>query len=177
MQDSEDHKNKATGLKYFSLGGGNGNGDWTQAVLTNLDQAVSAGSLQGYDGIAYDIEEGDSHLGNFFQASFANSKKAGLKVMVTVSHSAPYGFLDSPDLMNAFFHDGNIDYLSPQLYTSGYETANDYTTTYGVQWTSYASAKAQVVPSIVRASMYSDAQQYFLSQGVTTDGYIQWAPN
>jgi hypothetical protein len=42
-------------------------------------------------------------------------------------------------------------------------------------WNEYASCKAKVVPSIVRASYYADAQSHFAGWGVSTVGYIQWA--
>lgn len=95
--------------------------------------------------------------------------------MVTVSHSAPYGIPDSANLMRSFLSNGNIDYLSPQLYTSGTEGGNDFSIVAGVQWSEYAAAKAAVVPSIVRDYMYWDAQGYLSTQGVTTFGWIQWA--
>jgi hypothetical protein len=77
--------------------------------------------------------------------------------------------------MRSFLSNANIDYISPQLYTSGEESSNDYSTIGGVQWKEYANAKGAVVPSIVKASMYSNAQSYFANFRVTTKGYIQWA--
>jgi len=77
--------------------------------------------------------------------------------------------------MTSFFNNANINYLSPQLYTYGNETKNDYTITAGVSWRSYNTSRAKIVPSMVYASYYSDAVSYFNSQGVTLDGYIQWA--
>ena len=80
--------------------------------------------------------------------------------------------------MNSLIADANIDILSPQLYSSGYETSNDYTWS-GVPWSSFSTAKAAIVPSIVTASMYADAQDYFVSPtrsgtSITLKGYIQW---
>jgi len=77
--------------------------------------------------------------------------------------------------MQSFFSNKNINYLSPQLYTSGTETSNDYTTAAGVQWSSYAKASAQIVPSIVTGSLYPSAKSYFSGVGVTTGGYVQWS--
>lgn len=121
--------------------------------------------------------------------------------MVTISNSAPYGVSDGASLMRGFFPNSDIDYLSPQLYgkraqrckriiwsllliiiyiiyntciETGNESSNSYVTGKGVQWTEYASAKAAVIPSIVKASYYSDAKSYFKSKGVTTFGYVQW---
>ena len=64
--------------------------------------------------------------------------------------------------------------MSPQLYSTGYETVNDYTAV-GTPWSSYATTKAAVVPSIVAASYYADAVTYFAKQGVTLQGYVQWS--
>ena len=166
------------GLKFLSIGGGNENGHLTTAVLTELDSAVSNGQLSGYDGVCYDVEEGDANMGTAFAASFANTKAKKLMVLVTISHSAPYGITDKVALMNGFFADSNIDILSPQLYTSGRELENDYTSS-GVPWSSFATAKAAVVPSIVSASYYSDAQNFFATTSrsgtsFNTKGFIQW---
>ena len=96
---------------------------------------------------------------------------------MTVSHSAPYGVSDAPALMQAFVQDANIDYLSPQLYTSGTEGQNDFGTSYGVAWSSYRGMKAKLAPSIVAASYYANARQFFAGQGLTTAGFIQWKNN
>ena len=167
------------GKKFLSIGGGNGNGYLTAATLSALDAAVSGGKLSGYDGVCYDVENGDSGLASNFAASFANSKANKFLVLVTVSHSKPYGVGDGVDLMNSFFPNSNIDILSPQLYSGGTEPANDYTYV-GVPWSSYATAKAAVVPSIVTASYYSDAQNYFATPSrsgtsFNIKGFIQWA--
>ena len=97
---------------------------------------------------------------------------------MTVSHSAPYGAPDEANAqsqMRAFFEDSNIDYLSPQLYTTGEEQENNYATTYGVEWTWYAGAKPMICPSLVKASYYDSAVDYFAGKGVTLDGFVQWA--
>ena len=39
----------------------------------------------------------------------------------------------------------------------------------------YADAKARVIPSIVKAGMYADAEAYFTGQGVTLSGFVQWS--
>lgn len=97
-----------------------------------------------------------------------------LIVLVTISHSAPYGFQDAAVLMDSFLSSSHIDFLSPQLYTSGTETQNDYATSHGVTWQSYAGARPQIIPSIVTSNLYQDARNYFRNCGVNTTGYIQW---
>ncbi len=146
--------------KYLSFGGGNHNGFISSATLQSLNTAILAGRLASYGGICYDVEEGDSGLATAFAQSFAIAKTAGLSVFVTISHSAPYAVPDKVALMASFFANGDIDIISPQLYTSGYELANDYTFA-GVLWTDYQKSKAAVVVSIVKGSFYPDAQAYF----------------
>ena len=175
LEDSIHVKNSLAYKKYISLGGGNANGAFTSSSLAALTAAINAGTFAGYDGIAYDVEEGDSGLGLMFSDSFAAAKANGLEVLVTVSHSAPYGIGDANTLMHSFFADANIDYLSPQLYTSGNERANDYATSGSINWSQFAMAQAAIVPSIVSANMYQDAQVYFRQMGVPVAGFIQWS--
>lgn len=174
LEDSNTVLNNLVGTKYISFGGGNENGAFDSANLADLTAAINQGILSQYDGIAYDVEEGMSGLSQDFKTSFEAAKAKGFKVLVTVSHSAPYDIGDAADLMKSFFDDANIDILSPQLYTTGEESENDYDTSHGVNWTEYAKCKAAVVPSLVTASLYPSAQAYFAQQGVTLQGYIQW---
>jgi hypothetical protein len=141
----------------------------------NIQNAIYSGAFAGYDGIVFDIEEGDSGLSDAFKQCFRAARSKGFYVLVTVSYSAPYGIPDAANLMRSFFPNPDINYLSPQLYTSGTETYNQYSTIAGVQWYEYASAKATVIPSIVTGSLYSSAESFFRSQGVTIDGYVQWS--
>jgi hypothetical protein len=127
----------------------------------------------GYHGIAFDIEEGDSGLD--FRACFKACKDSGYLVMVTSSHSAPYGVGDSGRLMRSFFSDPNVDFLSPQMYTTGTEGGNDFQTSGGVGWNEYASFRGKIVPAIVTGSFYEDVRARFAGFGVTTVGYVQWA--
>ena len=178
LADSLPIFNSLSGKKILSIGGGNSVGRFTSAVLTNLNNAIIAGKLVGYDGICYDIEEGDSGLAQAFSTSFTIAKQYKFIVFVTTSHSAPYGITDKVDLMTSFFSNPNIDILSPQLYTFGTESANDYAWD-GTPWSAYASAKAAIVPSIVSASMYADAQNFFASPSRSgtsfqIQGYVQW---
>jgi hypothetical protein len=140
---------------------------------------INAGKFGAYHGIVFDVEEGDSGLASAFAKCFQSCQNHNLRVMVTVSHSAPYGISDAASLMDSIFHDKNVNFLSPQLYTSGEEGGNDFQTTAGVQWSSYASwnTKAAVIPSIVKASYYGDAAGYLGTQGVNTQGFVQWSQN
>ncbi|OUR69861.1 hypothetical protein A9Q77_08105 [Marinomonas sp. 42_23_T18] len=174
LEDSNTVLNNLVGCKYISFGGGNENGAFDSANLADLTDAINQGALKQYDGIAYDVEEGVSGLEDDFKTSFKAAKAKGFNVLVTISHSAPYDISDASLLMDSFFDDANIDILSPQLYTTGEETENNYETSHGVNWARYATCKAAIVPSLVTGSLYPSAQSYFSQQGVTLQGYIQW---
>jgi len=163
------------GEKYLSLGGGNGNGHWTAGALNSLVSYCNGRQLSGYSGVAFDIEEGDGGLGSAFIDAFSACKNNGYKVLVTVSHSTPYGIPDGAALMNTFFSNaGLIDYMSPQLYTSGAEGSNDFTVN-GVSWESYAPFSGKLIPSIVSEGLYNDAANYFQGKGINVIGFVQWA--
>ncbi|MCX4029669.1 LysM peptidoglycan-binding domain-containing protein [Endozoicomonas sp. SM1973] len=175
LSDSNNVYNDLAGKKYISLGGGNDNGSWTNSSLSEVTSAINNSDFSQYDGIVYDIEVGDSGLETSFKQSFQAAKKNNLSVLVTVSHSAPYGISDASTLMQSFFNSNNIDILSPQLYTTGNETENDYAISQGVQWSQYAEAKPEIVVSIVKADMYQSAVQYFSKVNVNLKGYLVWA--
>lgn len=93
-----------------------------------------------YSGVMFDAEivSGDyTETIPAFAAAFKAAKSAGLGVMVTVSHSAPY-HTDTPqdgvELIKAWVQDENIDVISPQLYSSGTETSPDFDETYVGLW-------------------------------------------
>lgn len=176
LRDCASIVNQLPGAKYLSLGGGNAAGIFTRAALTQIDADINSQALKGWQGVVYDIEEGDAGLAAAFKASFANSKRNGLSVLVTTSHSRPYGITDGSQLMTGFFADSNIDYISPQLYTSGQEAANDFTAI-GTSWQEYATSKAKIVPSVILGSRdFSTARSYFSTNfGVNIAGYVQWA--
>jgi hypothetical protein len=175
LASSLPYQSKLVGKKFISLGGGNQEGRWSKDVIKNISGAVSAGSFAGYDGITFDIEEGDSGLYRHLSRLFALAKANNFLVLVSVSHSAPVGILDAANLIQRIIADPNVDYLSPQLYSTGDDVTNDYSETAGVQWSQYATSKAAIVPSIVNANLFEDAEAHFQSIGVHISGYIQWS--
>ena len=175
LEQSFGLKDSLVGSPFICLGGGNENGAFTADRLSAIQQAIKTESFEGYSGIAFDVEEGDAGLEEDFANTFKAAQAAGYEVLVTVSHSAPFGISDGASLMSSFFSDQNIDILSPQLYTTGNEKENDYATSHNVAWSEYAAAKATIAPSIVTAGLYDDAVVYFQKQGVTLNGYIQWS--
>ncbi len=175
LAESNAVKASVPNAQYLDIGGGNENGKWTASQLNALNNAISQGRISGWAGICYDIELGDSGLSGLFAASFAAAKRMGLKVLVTVSHSQPYGIADGAALMTSILQDINVDYISPQLYTGGGEAANDYTVGSGaLQWSAYKTTRARIIPAIVKASYYPSAQAFFQAQGITLAGFIQW---
>lgn len=174
LAESANVFNTLVGEKYISFGGGNANGRWSASRIGALNNAISANRLSGYNGICYDIEEGDQNLGPALENSFAVAKAKRLKVLVTVSHSSPYGFPDANHVMDTIISSTNVDFLSPQLYTTGMETSNDYTISNNYGWDNYRRSSAKILLSIPRANMFSDGQQFFASQKVDAVGYIQW---
>jgi len=105
-------------------------------------------------------------------------KKAGLGVLVTVSHSAPYGCSGPDVLMKSFFPNADIDYLSPQLYTNGNEPSPSFVAGNQIKWSDWTGAKARFVPSIgclaVKNGGYKATQDFFQTYSLTPSGYIVW---
>jgi len=177
MAESASTFSKLPGSKILSLGGGNGAGAWTAERLHKVIDHINTGKLDTYAGISYDVEEGDSGLGSLFASAFKATKARGKTCIVTISHTAPYGIADGRALMIQFFANTDIDYISPQLYTTGYEGSNEYDESAGASWEQWATAVSKFVPSIVSGSMYDDAITFFKTKGITCHGYIQWAQN
>ena len=78
-----------------------------------------------YSGIVFDIEVADGDgppLIDAFQSLFQECKHLNLEVGITMSHSAPFE-TDTPEiaanLVKSWTQDKNVDFISPQLYSSG----------------------------------------------------------
>lgn len=63
MRESSGVKSKLPGIKFISLGGGDSDGRFTKSIVQSITSSINSGAFNGYAGIAYDIEEGDSNLG------------------------------------------------------------------------------------------------------------------
>lgn len=163
--------------KYLSLGGGNGHGVLSVAMLSGFASSIPSITGAGFHGVCFDVEEShdESQMIPAMQAAFASCKAAGLRVMVTTSHSAPVRYSAPPGaLVASWVANPNIDILSPQLYTSGKESSPQFDTSGGVPWSSWAGAHAVVLPSLVDGSHYASTQAFFSSQGIKIGGYMQW---
>lgn len=88
-----------------------------------------------FHGVCFDIEStnGEEDLVEAFEKAFKALKKAGLLVMVTTSHSAPYAASSekAKDLIvKMWLKSTDIDIFSPQLYTTGTEGSPDFAQTH-----------------------------------------------
>jgi len=178
---SEKIKSSLVGAKWIDAGGGNLNGRWNTSWITQWQTMIEAGNLSTWDGIVLDVEECfESGLAKPFGALLRAAKAAGLKTMVTTSHSAPYKCTDAKALMESFFASDDCDYISPQLYASGNEKKVSFepTSGAGVAWTDWVGAKPLFVPSLtlnaLNNSGYEVTQQYFAPLGINCTGYIMW---
>ena len=117
LSDSSNVKSSLVGEKWIDAGGGNKNGRWNATLLQKWESLITSGGLDDWVGIVLDVEECfEVGLAPRFEAVLNVAKAAGLKTMVTVSHSAPYMCDDAEELMQAFFSNEDLDYLNPQLY-------------------------------------------------------------
>jgi hypothetical protein len=167
------------GEKWIDAGGGNGNGRWSEDWLGKWEQTIKNGSLSGWDGIVFDIEEcSGSGLAPSFESAFRAAKEANLKVLVTVSHSAPYGCGDPDVLMKAFFANDDVDILSPQLYTNGNEAQPSFDAGNMVSWDDWSTSKGRFVPSIgcnaIANGGYDATKDFFTKYNLVPTGYIIW---
>ena len=172
MYESDLIKHKLGANPGISLGGGNENGRWTSYAITEINQALAAGRFSDYTYYIADIEIGETGLASDFATNFKAAKDAGMTVVVTISHSAPYGFADKIELMESFFKDENIDYISPQMYTTGTETEIDWDYD-GVTWDQFSDSIAEIAPSLVDCDQYWEAEAEFAFEyGVFITGCI-----
>ena len=176
------------GRQYLSLGGSRSIEAWRPEFLDGFADGgddIDAIKDAGFAGVCFDIEEtnGGKELITAFERTFAALKKAGLDVMITTSHSAPYsaqtdeiriGFVES------WVNSDDIDVISPQLYTSGKEGKPEFEASSGtsgpVGYEHYRRAKARFVPSISTADQLDDVKEFFATKGVRVDGFVQWQP-
>lgn len=145
----------------------------TRASLNALDLAIDSGRLRNYNGICYDIEEGEPGLASRLEQSFSNAKSHGLKVLVTVSHSAPYNVPDAPALMDSLLVSKYVDYISPQLYGDG--SKQELTASWNYAWSNWKRVKVPVLVSIVNEKCFNDALRFCRQLGFTPVGWIKWA--
>eukprot|EP00757_Euglenozoa_sp_SAG-D1_P004912 gene4912-2367_t len=173
------------GIKFLCIGGGNNNGIITVAVLDSTGNNAAKIKTAGYGGVILDVEEATgsaADLNAAFASALQKLKAEGLVTGITPSHSAPYKTDTSAiavALVNAWVASDYLDFISPQMYTTGYETTPQYDLTSTCSptctWDLYKNAKPALAPSVVDHTHYAAVQSFFANKGITTKGFFQWA--
>lgn len=150
-----------SGTSSISITIGGGTIAWTADSINKIIVALNSNQFSKYAIIIYDIEVGVSGLSSNFEQMFAATKAAKIGCYVTVSHSSPFGFSDSLQIMIGFFASSNIDVISPQLYTEDFGVLNEYTESSYMTWTQFsqyyqnrANPNLQIIPSILSNTSY-----------------------
>jgi hypothetical protein len=124
-------------VQFVSLGGAGGPGTITVGKLKRFTDEDGAETVKnaGFHGVCFDIEltTGEEDLVEAMEKTFRILKKAGLLVMVTTSHSAPYAASSDRAknlIVESWVQSNDIDIFSPQLYTSGSESAPELEATH-----------------------------------------------
>lgn len=175
---------RLNGERFLCIGGGNAAGQFDLASLRKVHDDLHLVKAANYSGVVFDVEiviGAAEKLVPAFAAAFEQAKMLGLKVIVTMSHSAPYSTdtpVDAVSMVKAWVTDKNIDALSPQLYSSGSEVTPEFAETYtckaaGCKWDLFENSIPKFVPSIVDQEQYK-AVKAFYAGAIEVGGYIQW---
>jgi hypothetical protein len=157
-------------------------GFWSPSCITRYTSELFMKLYaDGWRGVCFDFEEGgvgvDVALGDLTVEMIINmckrAKTAGLKVMITTSHTAPYGFPLGVDgftshWTRSWIESSYVDFFSPQMYTSGTVYEPDMspgTTVYMIN-----NSMAELVPSIP-GSMDATLMKAEFSN---SKGYVVW---
>ena len=179
-----------TGLQFISLGGANSAGTFSNETLAGFSSAeLESVKAAGFSGVCFDVEmtDGDAQrLALALEAAFVACKKAGLLVMLTTSHTAPYAATDHTKrlLVDSWVNSSSIDIFSPQLYTSGYEPNPQFELTPCLptdtlfssrcSWERLRLMRARWVPSLSAADQYPAVKAFFARLDIRTRGFVQW---
>jgi hypothetical protein len=180
-----------SGVPFLGIGGATGNGMITVEVLDQFTgHALATIQDAGFQGVAFDMElTGDGDIVAAQDRAFANVKRAGLLVMVTTSHSAPYAAASEEikeALVESWIKSRDIDLFSPQMYTSGDEQEPEYDLTAcgapnadnpEASSCTYERLKpmhAKWIPSLASGKQYPQVKKWFAAKGITTHGFMQW---
>ena len=164
-------------------------GYWTESVISNIIDNINNGTLSvsntyyydsttglsyGFNGLCFDIETGASGLeipfsgganswtynGVTYDGLFYAAANAGFGVFTTISHSAPYGFADTSNIMQSILQCPYVNQYILQLYTQPVGTINEYASTNGISFEQDAAWIQQNVNwnggnnSLLSASVY-----------------------
>jgi hypothetical protein len=200
LSNSTNVYNNLIGSKYISLGGGYGSdgtpnaGKFTMQVLQNILTAINNGSFSQYTGILFDVEYVDSTgipapnpanpsislMYPLFKSIFAAAQSKNLKVIVCVGHSGNIQdlatYAQDTTLMQNFLADSNVNYVSPQLYSSGLENPPQYNVN-GLPWSAWATSGKPIIVAIPWAQQYECVETWASQQTppLKLSGFLQWA--
>ena len=181
-----------TGLQFISLGGANSAGAFSNETLHEAGfslKGLESVKAAGFSGICFDVEMtegGAERLAVALEAAFVACKRAGMLVMVTTSHTAPYAATDHTKrlLVDSWVNSSSIDIFSPQLYTSGYEPKPQFELTPCLpsdsmfqsrcSWERLRPMRALWVPSLSSAEHYPAVREFFARLDIQTRGFVQW---
>ena len=183
-------------LQFLTLGGANAEGMVTTAAMDAVEAGLEDVKAAGFDGICFDIEltMGEQDLVEAQERAFAACKAAGLLVMVTTSHSAPYAAGSEGSkiaLTESWMNSDDIDIFSPQLYTSGMEESPDFDLTpcreapsdeppekARCTYERLKGMKAKWVPSLCSETHYEATKQFFEDrEKALAERALHWLPN
>ena len=172
------------GVQFLSVGGANRNGLINAQRLEDYSTSEGLNQIKaaGFEGVCFDVEstEGEDDLVAALERAFAACKRAGLLVMVTTSHTAPYAAASDaskPMMVDSWVKSNDIDIFSPQLYTSGREGSPEYDETPCASGCSYdrlKKMKAKWVPSVANPSHYPAVRDFLAGMGIQSHGFLQW---
>ena len=160
-------------------------------------QSITAAGLDkvkdaGFEGICFDIEltQGEEQpLVEAFERAFKIVRNAGLLVMVTTSHSAPYASSEKARslLITSWRRSSDIDIFSPQLYTSGFESSPEFSLTpcrsggamegSECTWERLKPIKARWLLSLASGDHYPEAHEFFRKLGIKALPYPSPLPH
>jgi hypothetical protein len=180
-----------SGVPFLGIGGATGNGMITvEALDAFTGHGLAMIKDAGFQGVSFDMElTGEGDIVAAQEKAFANVKKAGLLVMVTTSHSAPYAAASEEikeGLVDSWIKSKDIDLFSPQLYTSGSEEEPEYDLTAcgapdadnpeasACTYERLKPMKAKWIPSLANGKQYPKVKKWFAEKGITTHGFMQW---
>ena len=168
LQIEESMKNLTSPLTNVDVNlisfGGKDNIYWDKNNMFQISKSLDQIIEKGYDGISFDIQEGDARVQDF-NKMFQECRDKGLIVKVTTTNFAPIGFSNKQALMKDWITNQNIDIFSPQLFKSDIDNNNNWSGFGGSS--SVVSQKdilnitcnPRLCPIVLKTDFYPDAKE------------------
>ena len=155
-------KNKNIGIVM-----GGGGTTWNDNACKNIIDSIPTIATY-FKSIVFDLEIYSGLSVNVFNSLLTASKNAGLQTIITISHSAPFSVDDRYKTWADILNSGIADYISPQLYTQDFGTANEYSEGQ-FPWTTF---KSYVSINKVLPSLFTNSSPYYdlFNTGGSNDG-------